>query len=72
MNTQDKNYQTVLTQLHGDIAELKSSAHKLAEENLVLRAQVNIQMKIPKCFRETQLTSFFKKYFHRRWNSICF
>ena len=40
MSTQEERYQTVLIQLHGDIAELKNSAHTLREENHVLRAQV--------------------------------
>jgi hypothetical protein len=40
MSTQEERYQIVLSQLHGDMAELKTSAYKLAEENLVLRAQV--------------------------------
>lgn len=40
MSTQEERYQVVLSQLHGDIVELKSSAHKLTEENQILRAQV--------------------------------
>jgi hypothetical protein len=40
MSTQEERYQVVLSQLHGDMAELKTSAYKLAEENLVLRPQV--------------------------------
>lgn len=40
MSTQEAHYQFVLSQLHGDMAELKTSAIKLAEENVVLRAQV--------------------------------
>lgn len=40
MSTQETRYQLVLTQLHGDMTELKTSAIKLAEENVVLRAQV--------------------------------
>jgi hypothetical protein len=40
MSTQEERYQVVLSQLRGDMAELKTSAYKLAEENLVLRAQV--------------------------------
>lgn len=39
MSTQEAHYQFVLSQLHGDMAELKTSAIKLAEENVVLRAQ---------------------------------
>ncbi|KAI9563673.1 hypothetical protein GHT06_011137 [Daphnia sinensis] len=39
MSTQEAHYQLVLSQLHGDMAELKTSAIKLAEENVALRAQ---------------------------------
>ena len=53
MSTQEERYQTVLIQLHGDIAELKNSAHTLREENHVLRAQVYFF-----CFQCCQVSHF--------------
>lgn len=47
MSIQDERYQAVFSHLQGEIAELKSSAHQLAEENNVLRAQVNLIFNYP-------------------------
>lgn len=42
MSSQEERYQATLNQLHGDISELKSSTMRLNQENLTLRAQVDM------------------------------
>ena len=46
MSSQEERYQATLNQLHSDISELKSSTQRLNQENLTLRAQVDLFLSV--------------------------